>query len=579
MRYAHVVAKEDNRVFFRGYVSKPKIKDRQTRELTCKGEEDLLLRRRSPRFAYQVSTRRLYHAFQSDPPNQTADTYGVTGNVGLLFMANSSIPYVGNTVIGSAPIEYDWWALTTDWIYKLSGLGTKSRIGSAAIYAAGKLLPRVNSYDDLLNVDISCFSDENDLWVRLDEADDKDRCGFGPKYPMFAENCYDTGIRQGTIDHPETVLTGNLQLNYDRMMDVIKDLAEFYGLNPRFRRERDATYLDCLDEPVENEFTITEDKIADITHLFSDDSQVHALYGLGYGSRDVQHVYVPSDHQWKGIWLSDSMDVDEGFIDAIGNVRPYINAEYAFRQADEMFDISPTPDWSGRPRPCDMIRLQLDGEAERLLQVASCSIDSNGKYEMEIGGRSSDIVDAFNSRDSLDRVYLNEYLVEYGKSLSASGSALQMGDDAHGSCAGGSFSITIPTDVYESDWSHRVTLDISITADQSPVACRVYVVVNGGENIYTQMPYYLLGDPISGLDITRLCNYGSASTIGVWVEKIGEWPGAACANHPTMDINITVRCWKRTILGSDIKRGLNKQKIIYATWKKVKNNVYRWGIP
>ena len=535
-----------------------------------------MLRRYSPRFAYQANTRYLYHVFQSDAPNQTADAYGVTGNVGLLFMANSLIPYIGNTVVGSETIEYDWWAYGTDWIYKLAGLGSDSRIGTADIYAGGKLLPRMETFSHLLAVDISCYSDASDLWVRLDEANDKDRCGFGPKYPMYAENCFDTGIRQGTIDLPATQLTGNLQLNYDRMMDILKDLAEFYGLNPRFRRGPDCTYLDCLDEPTETEFTITEENIEEISQQYNDDSLVHALIGMGYGSRDVQHIYAPSDHAWKGIWLEDKLDVDEGFIDALGNVRPYLNAEYAIRQADEMYTITPTPDWQVRPRPNDMIRMRLEGEAEKLLQVASCKIDSKGSYEMDIGGKTSDIIDAFNSRDSLDRVYQNEYLVEYGKALTGSGTTLQMGDDTHGSCTGGSFSVTIPTDVYEADWSHRVTLDLSITTNQSPVACRVYVTVNGGENIYTQMPFYLLGDSITGLDITRLCNYGSASTIAVWVEKIGEWTGAACVNHPTMDISYTVKCWKRTILGSNIKRGLNKQKITYASWQKVKRNVYQW---
>jgi hypothetical protein len=194
---------------------------------------------------------------------------------------------------------------------------------------------------------------------------------------------------------------------------------------------------------------------------------------------------------------------------------------------------------------------------------------------MEIGGRRSDLIDAFNGRGALDRVYLNEYLVQYGKTVTASGTAFQISDKTH-SCAGASLNVTIPADVYEPDLSHRVTLDVSISADIPPVACTAIVQVNGSSNMLSQPRHYLLGDPINGLDITALCNYGAQSTIVVWVVKNGEWPGAACANHPTMDVTLTVKYWKRTILGSDIKRGLNKQKIIYATWKKVKGNVYRW---
>jgi hypothetical protein len=79
------------------------------------------------------------------------------------------------------------------------------------------------------------------------------------------------------------------------------------------------------------------------------------------------------------------------------------------------------------------------------------------------------------------------------------------------------------------------------------------------------------------LDITRICNYGSASTIRVWVLKNGEWAGAACANHPTMDVSYTVKCWKRTILGSDVKRGLNKKTITATTWQQLHKKYTMWG--
>ena len=572
-RYAHVVAIENRRVLFRGYVKSPKIKNIRTRELTCKGEEDLLLRRYTGRFAYQASTHYLGQVFQSDAPSQVVDSYGVTGNVGLLFIANSMIPLHGNVITTGTP-AYDWFAVGVDWIYKLAGIGLDSRIGSANIYAEGTLLPRVDTYTELEATAISCYSDDDDLYVRLDDA--SLYTGFGPKMMMLAENAYDTGVRMGTIDLSTSLLTGNLQLNFDRVMDVLIDMAEFYGLNPRYRRERNYTYLDCLDEPTETEFTLSEENIEEVTQSFNEDQKVHALIGMGYGSRDVQHVYTPSDHTWKGIWVEDSLDVDEGFLDSIGNLKPYIDAEYTTRLDDEMFTVTPTPDWGHKPKPNNMIRLRLLGEAEKFLQVASAKTDSKGNYEMEIGGRKSDLVDAFNSKDSLNRVYLDEYLVEFGKAITTSGTALQMGDTTHGVCGGASASVTVPAAAYEADWSHRVTLDISITADEKPVSCAVFVQINGGENFLCQPRHYLLNEQISGLDITRYVNYGSASTIAIWVQKNGEWTGAACANHPTMDISTTVRMWKRTILGSNIKRGLNTQKVTYATWKRLKGKVYAW---
>jgi hypothetical protein len=223
-----VVATEDRRTLFRGYVQKPKIKNTNSRELSCKGEEDLLLRRYTGRFAYQASTRYLGQVFQSDAPSQVADSYGVTGNVGLLFMANSMIPYHGNVVISPDVPAYDWFALEYDWIYKLTGLGTSSRIGTADIYYEGTLLPRVDSLEELKATDISSFGDASDLYVRVDS--DPLNWGFGPKAMLLAANAYDTGVRMGTIDSASTLLTGNVQMNFDRILDILIDLAEFYGL-------------------------------------------------------------------------------------------------------------------------------------------------------------------------------------------------------------------------------------------------------------------------------------------------------------------------------------------------------------
>ncbi len=575
-RWAHVVATEGNDVLFRGYVASPKIKNINTRELTCKGEEHLLLKRFTGRFSYQASARVLDHVFQSDAPNQTADSYGVTGNVGMLFMANSMIPFHGNVAATGSPSppEYDWWAEGTDWIYKLEGLGLNSRIGSADIYGEGQLLPRVSTYAELEATDISCYSDANDLWIRMD--DDAYRVGFGPRFCMFAENAYDTYIRKGTIDLPSTVLTGNLQVNFTRILDILVDFAEFYGLNPRFRRGKNYTYFDALDNPVESEFILPEENIAKISQQYNEDSKVHALIGLGTGSQDVQHIYTPSDHTWNGIWIEDTMDVEDGFIDSLGTLKLFVNAEYAYRLADDKFSITPSPDWGHKPRPFSMVRLKLDGETEKLLQVMSARRDNAGNYDMELGGRDSDIIDSFNGRDSLERVYLEDYMTEYGKAISLSGENFILGDTAHGTCTGAAGNVTIPAAVYESDWSHRVTLDINVTTNASPVSCSMIVDVNGTSNFLCIPRHVLLGESITGLDITRYCNYGAASTISVWIQKTGEWTGASCAAHPTFDLSITVHCWKRTIPGSTVKRGVNKKKIIYAEWNTMKKKVVRW---
>jgi hypothetical protein len=108
-KYALVTAREDGKTHFRGYIRSPKIKNITTRELSCRGEEELLKSSISGRFSYSPGSRYLDNIFESDVPNQVADTsrdVTVTQNVGLLFMANSMIPFHGNVV---NPGHY-WWA-------------------------------------------------------------------------------------------------------------------------------------------------------------------------------------------------------------------------------------------------------------------------------------------------------------------------------------------------------------------------------------------------------------------------------------------------------------------------------------
>lgn len=542
-RYAHVVASEGKEVLFRGYIQKPKIKNKQTRELTCKGEEDLLLHRYTGRHSYLLNSRKLIHAFQSDPPSQSADVYGVTGNVGLLFQANSKIPYNGKVITSGTP-QYDWFYHGHDWIYYLKGLGLDSRIGNANIYADGLLLPRVADFATLEATAISSWSDVNDLWVRLDDADYS--FGFGPKQLMLAENCYDTNIRLGTIDLPTAVIAGNIQLNTDRILDIIIDLAEFFGLEPRFRRTAEYTYLDLLKDPVDSEFYLPEEHIEDVSQATTSDLRPHALIGLGIGSRDVQQIYTPSDHTWMGIWIEEKFEVEDGCVDTMGILKSTVNAEYARLLDDEIFTVTPTPSWGHTPRPNDIINLQLLDEPSRSLQVTSLKRTSKSSQELELGGRKPDIIDAFNAKSSLSRVYSGESMKKVGSPIMINGE-VTLGDATHGWCTSDDFKFTVPADIEKEDGSHRVLADISVDTDLDPESMQMSVVVNSNANIFCQPLHHNLGDSITELDITDLVSYGSESTMKVYIKRKGEWDGASCSEHPTATVSITITSHVRLV--------------------------------
>lgn len=538
-KYAHVIAKDGSKTLFRGYVKSPKLKNINTRELNCKGEEDLLLRRCSGRYSYVPSARTIGHAFQSDVPSQAADTYGVTGNLGALFIANSLIPFHGMVLTAGDPYQ-DWYSYGSGKIYKLAGLGTDSRIGSAAIYSEGLLLPRVDTFAELQATPISCWSDTEDLWVR---CDDTAYHGWGPRKALFAANAYDTGVVAGNIAKTATYLTGQLTLDFDRILDLLIDLAEFNLTVPVFRYGADHTYLDTLVSYPEDEFYLPEDSLQDIQESVSSDQRVHALVGRGAGSRDVQQLYSMADHTWKGVWYAGTFDVDDGCLDSGGVLKSTVESEYNRLLDDQIFTVRPKAVWSARPDPGSMVRLALDGDKERLLQVASAKTNSAGQFEMELGTRSKDIIDAFNAKSSLSKVYTQEYLVQSYAPITGSGTLIT-GDTTHGWCGGFSGSFTVPSGVHRDDESQRIFIDISINANVNPEPMLVNITINGLQNQYCQPIHYLIGDSITKLDITRLVTYGAVSTINVYVQRKSNWPNhLSCADHPVANVSYTVTCY------------------------------------
>ena len=542
-KFARIEAREDKNIIFRGYIKNPSIKSLHKKELTCKGDEDLLLHRFSGRYSLTANVYRLIHPFQSDAPSQTPDAYGVAGGLGLLFTANSHVPCYGNIITTGTP-HYDWVNMGS-WIYKIPGLGTNSRIGTKRIFLEGLLLPRVADWTTMGTTDICSYADASDLYIRNNTY----TFGFGPRMMVLAENAYDTNVRMGIIDTPETELAGNLQMNFDRILDSLLNLAEYYGLNPRFRYDKDGhTYLDALSDPVDDEFILGEDHIQDVKQAVANEPAPNALIGLGVGSRDCQHVYSPADHTWKGTWYEDTYSVPDGFVDALGNLKPITDAEYAIRRNDDVFTVTPSPEWPFRPKPSDMVLLQLSGEPERSLQVASVKRNAKGKIDLELGGRADDLVDAFQAKSSLSQVYQDEYLIQCGVPINASGT-LQIGDYTHGWCTGWTFTFTVPAAVFTANYIHRVTMDLSFNANVFPGTALLSVSNGGQASMLMQPRHYLLNDSITSMDITRYVYYGSASTFTISVQLMADWlpAHANCAAHPTANVSAVIRAWQRTL--------------------------------
>ncbi len=544
--YAKITAKEGGKIHFRGYVQQRALKNK-TRTLACKGDEELLLHRFTGRAHYFPDTTRFVHAFKSDAPNQTVDEYGVTWNCGVLFLANSLIPPTIWTLEDAA-----------SWTWKLPGGGSSSRIGTSDIYAlsgvtAIKLTERASLALCEAN-DWSSYRDANDLYIQINPMDE---AYFGA---ILAENAFDTNVRMGNIDNPATVLA-NVQMADDKPKEVLMSLGGFYEQPCRYRYATDGyTYLDSIEDDgtAAALHELSEAECISIEQSEGTEKYVHALAGLGYGSRDCRHRYTKMDLSYKGVWYQDTFEVENGFglyDDTYGLLQGMTDDEYARRRANDSWRVESQASWMRRPDPGHYLNLSLiDGKGfvEELhkLRVESVAIKPNGVQILELGRRLDDIIDAFNPKDSLSDVYLYECLDEFYTPDACNGD-IQLGDSVHGVCSGYSCSTTVPADVDDAGNNHRVTVDISIQLKDSNThilgPATVYLVVGGTQSPQHVFKHYMIGDTISGIDVTNKMNYGSATALAVYCQYQGNWlpAHADCSGHPTATCNLTIHAYKR----------------------------------
>lgn len=272
----------------------------------------------------------------------------------------------------------------------------------------------------------------------------------------------------------------------------------------------------------------------------------HCVTGQGYGSRDAQQKWSWMDLYWKGPWFEEVLtSIPGGFCgDANGNMVGLVQAQYNDRQVDIRYKAS--GEIGGiRPNPGDYIRLWLDGEsAYRLLQIQDLEVSASGKLTLQLGERAFDEIDAFNSRKSLGNVYQDQYFTESGNSISNSGT-LTIGDDNLGWGSGWAMgNFTIPAGVNNATNHHRVTMDISLSLAQGIWQAEglLYVYNGAGAIFNAYFPHYLLGDTITGIDVTDWVNYGSATTgWKIYVRTRGVWNSQPAAQT----ISATFHAWRR----------------------------------
>ena len=269
----------------------------------------------------------------------------------------------------------------------------------------------------------------------------------------------------------------------------------------------------------------------------------HCVIGQGYGSRDAQQKWAAMDPTWKGPWFEETINIENGFLDTGGILIPLTQAQYNDRQVDVRYKA--IGEIGGiRPNPGDYARLWLDGESNyRLLQIQDLEVSPSGKLTLQLGKRAFDEIDAFNAKKSLGNAYLDGYLTKSANSISNSGT-ITIGDDTAGWGAGCNLgNYTIPAAVNGAANNCRVTLDIALTlAPGVPQAEGELYIDSGGPFQNGYFNHYLLGDPITGIDMTPFINWGAATPLKIYVKLRGQWIGGAPTGN---SLSATFNAWRR----------------------------------
>jgi hypothetical protein len=308
-QYAWVKAAERGHVLFRGYVFSFNTKGNKL-QVKCRGEEELLMHRFSPRMGYgQAENTYLDELFSDLAPTQVLNSHSNKGVTGMLFLANSSMPpgawwlnsarqknawastatyfagdivtYSGytyesltsygniNNVPSSIGVDSAYWRKITNWWpytpypvstasgtwpsiacgWKLPGWGTNSRLGATpTMYLEGDAMTQYATYASFATAPASA-----EAKFFMDSTDlyfnlDPQHFGAGWRLALTAYNAFDTHVRTGTINKSTTQILGNVQMDFQRCSDVIINFATYFGLTPHYRYGSDYTYLDLIDE-------------------------------------------------------------------------------------------------------------------------------------------------------------------------------------------------------------------------------------------------------------------------------------------------------------------------------------------
>lgn len=556
---------EDGQNKFIGYVSKKPSRQRGKQTVEAEGVEGLLWRRVWGRYGYPGSLAcdpgaaltRLSHLFNSEPPGQEYDRYMMKGSIGALWYVNSKISQGWGQRRKMVPLPTGPYPLRESHgpihlfeksIMRFPGGGKKSRLGTSNLYINGSLFPEFSTYDLMSAAStMGIYRNDDDVYFKINDTLGV-YIGDWTNNIFFADNAFDTLIRQGICDRPEEDLYGPLDVTSDdKIGPALVNVAQLHGLNVRWRYDPMAwrCYMDELDDFSDDGlFEIREEDVESVEYEANAGLLPDALIGLGYGDPALRQTHSIADlNARSGAYLEETFQVENGFADVaisagaeyFGNMFDIIESQWAeIRDKDIVLISSVKHD---HILPGNPVRLYLNGEPSKDFAVSKV-VRSNGKpAQISLGNRSADILDAMNALKDLSSVYIDKSMVRIGYSSTMTGD-ISVGDLDTADVPFTTQNLVMPAQPVITD-RYRCLLDVSISPKDGgdydkPVYCTIWVLMassvaaldagmqlNGGG---TQ--WYLLGDTFNGVDVTNYVNWGGANYIRVKCRYRGLWSGA-----------------------------------------------------
>jgi hypothetical protein len=292
-------------------------------------------------------------------------------------------------------------------------------------------------------------------------------------------------------------------------------------------------------------YDLYESECSEVTKSTTSEPRPRGMTGRGYGCQ----YFSIGDPAYKGIWLHELYDVENGFKDANGILVKYTADQFAARQIDYQWRV--TTRRRLMPLPGDFIKFHpTHGKAEEL-SLTTMEKNETGDLVLELGGRQPDFTDAWEASQNVSQGYTAGYMLQSHIDAGANAADFFINDPTHFSAPLGSLTFAVPTDVLNVDLHPRVTLDLSIgykTEKLLTVGCCAVEILKGGVYLpYGNIIGWTPGQDIKTIDCTDwiTANASNVFTIGVYMANEYRESHGSYSDHPVLTADGTMKFWKR----------------------------------